>query len=82
MNVRQAHITAMIMHSVRIWKVHILVLVIPDLKGMVSLVQVSFVNWKTWSCMMCRSLIKNGINQIFFPFLLHLGDVQSGATLT
>ena len=69
----------MIMHSVRIRKVHILVLVILDLKGMVSLVQVSFVNWLTWSCALTH---KNGINQIFYPFLLHLGDVQSGATLT
>ena len=37
---RQEHITAMIMLSVRIRKVHILVIVILDLKGMVSLVQV------------------------------------------
>ena len=34
MNVRQEHITAMIMHSVKIRKVHILVLVIMDLKVM------------------------------------------------
>ena len=50
MNVRQEHTTAMIMLAARTQKVHILVLVIPDLKGMVSLVQVSFVNWLTWSC--------------------------------
>ena len=69
----------MIMLAVRIWKVHILVLVILDLKGMVSFVQVSFVNWLTWSCALTH---KNGINQIFYPFLMHLGNGQSGATLT
>ena len=37
---------------------------------------------KLANLVMCHSLIKNGINQIFYPFLLHLGDVQSGATLT
>ena len=40
MNVSQETITVMIMRAVRIPKLHLLVLVILDLKGMVSLVQV------------------------------------------